>query len=44
MNNKVKSMRQQKNTKKPDYKYLLMFAKVPRHKAAIQREMDACEE
>ena len=30
--------------KKADYKYLLMFAKDPREKAAIQRAMDACEE
>ena len=30
--------------KKADYKYLLMFAKDPRHKAALQRAMDACEE
>ena len=30
--------------KKADYKYLLMFAKDPRHKAALQRAMDSCEE
>ena len=30
--------------KKADYKYLLMFAKDPRHKAALQRAMDACAE
>ena len=30
--------------KKADYKYMLMFAKDPRHKAALQRAMDACEE
>lgn len=30
--------------KKADYKYLLMFAKDPRQKAALQRAMDACEE
>ena len=30
--------------KKADYKYLLMFTKDPRHKAALQRAMDACEE
>ncbi len=30
--------------KKADYKYLLMFAKDPREKAAIQRAMDGCEE
>ena len=30
--------------KKADYKYLLMFAKDPRHKAALQRAMNACEE
>ena len=44
MNDKFRSMRQQKNTKKADYKYMLMFAKDPRHKAALQRAMDACEE
>ena len=44
MNNKFKSKRQQKNKKNPDYKYLLMFAKDPREKAALQRAMDACEE
>ena len=33
-----------KNKKKADYKYLLMFAKDPRHKAALQRAMDACAE
>ena len=30
--------------KKADYKYLLMFANDPRHKAALQRAMDACAE
>ena len=30
--------------KKADYKYLLMFAKDPREKAALQRAMDACAE
>ena len=29
---------------KVDYKYLLMFAKDPREKAALQRAMDACAE
>ena len=30
--------------KKADYKYMLMFAKDTREKAALQRAMDACEE
>ena len=30
--------------KKADYKYMLMFAKDPREKAALQRAMDACAE